>query len=217
MVWFGWVAIAKELKLHGYLSLCEIEYIPQPATPYMDLLVSSSNPAMWAAIGAAPYSELPPEDLALLAADPALRSRYCELALTVLLPPLRRLSEIFATKCHLNEGLSPARLDSLLPGIGRDWASVVGTLSVLYHTTRVYVGQFESLVGRWEQERFDLLQPDSPGLHTIFLLLVGEQIKDVAKKEVELVGMSSGSRSAAGGIDFMKGGVAPADAQTVET
>ena len=46
---------------------------------------------MFTAFGRAPYAQLPPEDLALLAADPALRARYCELAATVLLPPLRRL------------------------------------------------------------------------------------------------------------------------------
>jgi hypothetical protein len=47
--------------------------------------------------------------------------------------------------------------------------------------------------------------------------LLTEQIKDVGKKEIELVGMSSGSRTAAGGVDYMKGGVALADAQTAET
>ena len=41
-----------------------------------------------------------------------------------------------------------------------------------------------------------------------------EQVKVVGKKEFELVGVSAGARSAAGGIDFAKGGVAPATAQT---
>jgi hypothetical protein len=79
------------------------------------------------------------------------------------------------------------------------------------------VAQFESLVGRWEEERYDLLQPDSPGLHLVMMFLIIEQIKDVGKKEVELVGMSSGSRTAAGAVDFMKGGAAPAAAQAAET
>ena len=64
---------------------------------------------------------------------------------------------------HLNEGLAPARLDPVLPGIGRGWASLVGSLSVLYFQLGVYVGQFESLAARWEEERFNLLQRDSPG------------------------------------------------------
>jgi hypothetical protein len=190
---------------------------PQPATPHIDLPGFITNTAHYAALGRAPYAELPLEDIALLGADPALRSRYCELALTVLLPPLRRMSEIIGTKSHLHEGFAPARLDLLLPGIGRDWTSYIGTLSNVYYIMRAYVAQFESLAGRWEEERYDLLQPDSPGVHIIMLFLLTEQLKDVGKKEVELVGMSSGSRAAAGGIDFMKGEVAPTAAQAAET
>ena len=55
---------------------------------------------------------------------------------------------------------------------------------------------------RWEQERFDLLQPDLPGLHIILMRLAVEQLKDVATKELELLGASSESRAAAGGLDF---------------
>jgi hypothetical protein len=63
---------------------------------------------------------------------------------------------------------------------------------------------------RWEGERLDLLQPDSPGLHVILNALSIEQLKDVAAKEVELLGASSGSRTAAGGLDFAKRGAVPA-------
>jgi hypothetical protein len=206
---YGWATICRECKLLGYLRLYSVEHVPQPATPYINLR-DCTNRASFAAMGAAPYAQLPPEDVARLATDPALRSRYCELAATVLLPPLRRLSLLFATKSHLNESLAPARLDSVLPGIGRDWASLLGTLTNLYFQLHVYAGQFESLVGRWEQERFDLLQPDSPGLHTILMFLSLEQTKDVATKELQLLGVSSGSRSAAGSLAFMKGGVVAA-------
>jgi hypothetical protein len=139
-------------------------------------------------MGRAPYAKLPPADLALLAADPALRTRYCELVLTVLLPPLRRLSQIVATKMHLNESLPPARLDSLLPGIGRDWTSFIGTLTVVYQHLPIYAAQFESLVVRWEQEQYDLLQPDSPSLHNVLVQISTEVLKSVASKELELVG-----------------------------
>jgi hypothetical protein len=119
---------------------------------------------------------------------------------------------------HLNESLAPARLDPLLPGIGRGWGSLLGTLSSLFWQLYVYAAQFESLVGRWKEERFDLLQPDSPGLHHILNYLGAELIKDVATKEVELVGASSGSRSAAGGLNFMKSAAGPAgDKKEAET
>jgi hypothetical protein len=94
---------------------------------------------------------------------------------------------------------------------------LVGTLSNLYNQLNAYAGQFESLAGRWGEERFDLLQPDTPGLHHILMLLSVEQLKDVATKEVELVGMSSGSRAAAGGLDFGKNGMAPSGGKEAET
>jgi hypothetical protein len=205
----GWMVIARECKLLGYLKLYSIEYVPQPATPYIDLWVAT-NHAMYAAFGRAPYAQLPPEDLALLAADPSLRSRYCELAATVLLPPLRRLSLLFATKLHLNESIAPARLDPVLPGLERGWASLVGTLSLLYHQLQVYAGQFESLAARCEEERFDLLQPDTPSQHIILMFLTVELTKDVATKELQLVGASSGLRAVAGGLDYTKSGAGPA-------
>ena len=54
-------------------------------------------------------------------------------------------------------------------------------------------------------------------MHVVMMFFLTEQLKDVSKKEMELVGMSSGSRSAAGAVDFIRGGVAPAGAQTAET
>ena len=53
-----------------------MDWFPQPATPHIDLLVVA-NPAMFTAYGRAPYAQLPPADLTLLAADPAVRCRYC--------------------------------------------------------------------------------------------------------------------------------------------
>jgi hypothetical protein len=137
----------------------------------------------------------------------------------VLLPPLRRLSAVLTTKSHLYENIAPARLDSLMAGIGRDWASLLGTLFNMYNQFNVYVGPLESLAGRWAEERFDLLQPDSPGLHNILVLLIIEQIKDVAAKDMQLVGASSGSCTAAGNLDFTKREAAPAgdDGEKVET
>ena len=88
--------------------------------------------------------------------------------------------------------------------IRRGWASLLGSLSFLYSQLQIYAAQFESLVGRWEEERFDLLQPDTPGPHHILSFLCLEQIKDVGTKELELLGVSSGSRTAGGGHDYIK-------------
>ena len=94
---------------------------------------------------------------------------------------------------------------------------MVGTLTVVYCQLCVYLGQFESLMARWQEERFDLLQPDAPGLHLILNFLAAEQLKDVATRELQLVGVSGGSRTAAGGLDFMKRGADPAGGKETET
>ena len=95
-------------------------------------------------------------------------------------------------------------------------------MSFLYWQLGVYAGQFKSLVGRWGEERFDLLQPDSPGphctQHLVLAFIILEQIKDVGTKEVQLLGVSSGSRTAAGGLDYAKvGAVAAGGGKEAET
>ena len=55
-------------------------------------------------------------------------------------------------------------------------------------------------------------------MHIALNFLCPEQIKDVATKEMLLVGVSSGSRSAAGGLNFMKSAAGPAgDKKEAET
>ena len=61
--------------------------------------------------------------------------------------------------------------------------------------------EFESLAIRWELERFDLLQPESPGVHCVLITLSTEQMKVVASKEVELVEMRQ--RHGEGGHDLV--------------
>jgi hypothetical protein len=82
----------------------------------------------------------------------------------------------------------------------------------MYFQLYVYAAQFESLLARWPEERFDLLQPDTPSVHFILIFLSVEQVKDVAaKKEAwssHRVEMFSGSRVVVGGVNFMKGGAA---------
>ena len=89
----------------------------------------------------------------------------------------------------------------------------------VFHDIGNYTAQFESLARRWEEERYDLLQTDSPGSQIVMMFIIIEQLKLVGKKELELVGVSSGARAAGGASDFTKSGVASglAGAQTTET
>ena len=64
-----------------------------------------------------------------------------------------------------------------------------------------------------------MTRPPVARLHVILNALSMEQLKDVSAKEVQLLGASSGSRTAAGGLDFAKGEAAPAgdDGREAET
>jgi hypothetical protein len=57
-------------------------------------------------------------------------------------------------------------------------------LSFLLYQTQVYVGQFESLATRWAQGDFEELQPSTPGLNLVLMMLFMEMLKVVGAKEV---------------------------------
>ena len=95
----------------------------------------------------------------------------------------------------------------------------IGTLSVVYWGVRVYAAQFESLAGRWEEKRYDQLQPDSPGQHLVMMFVMAEQNDDGRGQEGGRAGrhVVRGALEVAGGVDFMKGGVPPADTRDTQT
>jgi hypothetical protein len=51
----GWLAICRECRLPGYPGMYSYEFVPQPATPYIELHVNT-NPATVAAYGRALYA-----------------------------------------------------------------------------------------------------------------------------------------------------------------
>ena len=164
--------------------------------------------ATFAALGKNPLVKIPPEDIAMLGADPAKRQRWAELCEHVLIPPLRRLSVIFTTKSHLNEPTTTDVLNKILPGIGRDW-SFLGTTSAVFYNIQIYLAQLESLLVCWARGEWERLQPNAPGVHVVMMLLVSmHMLKVVSAKEGGLIGISTGSATdgkkfaaAAGGGD----------------
>ena len=182
--------VARELDLRAYLELYSIEFVAQPETPYVEMF----NPLNYfAAHGKNPLVKIPPEDIDMLAADPAKRQRWAELCEHVLIPPLRRMSVVLATKSHLSESTATDVLNGMMPGIGRDW-SFLGTTSVLFYTLQIFLGQFESLLVCWARGEWERLQPSAPGVHFgLQVLVVVHMLKAVSTKEGELIGVSTGS------------------------
>ena len=68
-----------------------------PCQPHIEVR-HFGNPKAIGALLKAPYVKLPPEDVALLDADPDKRQRYCELVARSWVPPLRVLCEVFMTQ-----------------------------------------------------------------------------------------------------------------------
>ena len=89
---------------------------------------------------------------------------------------------------HLAELPKPDVLNSMLPGLGRDWTEIINTLSVVYYRTASYATEWEAVAARWAADDHTLLQPAEP-CWVIPLMYVGNMLKQtVAKKELELCG-----------------------------
>ena len=87
----------REVGLAGAIAQWSLAWLPLPAAPHIEVH-HWANPKTIGAQLKAPYVKLPPEDVALLDADPDKRQRYCELVAHSWVPPLRVLCEVFMTQ-----------------------------------------------------------------------------------------------------------------------
>ena len=87
---------------------------------------------------------------------------------------------------HLAE-LGPAdELDAMLPGLGRSWASGVGSQTAVFGYTVAYARQWDSIASAWARGEHVLAQPGMPSWDIPLLYVVSLLKKKVAAKEVEL-------------------------------
>ena len=93
-------------------------------------------------------------------------------------------------------GMTP--LNAMLPGVGFDW-NILGNGSTPYINICTYVAQYESIVSRWEESDFGLLQPVVPGPGCGILMAHSVQMQHVGKSEQELLFRSGAARQASGG------------------
>jgi hypothetical protein len=89
---------------------------------------------------------------------------------------------------HLAELDKPDVLNSLLPGLGRDWGRVLGNMAaVLYHTAS-YATEWEAVAARWAADDHALLQPSEPSWCLPLMMAQNLLKMKVAKNELELCG-----------------------------
>ena len=90
-----------------------------------------------------------------------------------------------------------AELAALMPNAGFDWKGLFGKGSgaTILRFTSNYVGQWESLLARWQSDDLGLLQPEMacPCYFAGFMLILNN-FAVVGKREVELTGQSVGGR-----------------------
>jgi hypothetical protein len=87
----------REVGLAGAIGQWSQAWLSLPAAPHIEVR-HMADPKTISALLKAPYVKLPPEDVALLDADPDKRQRYCELVAHSWVPPLRQLCEVFMTQ-----------------------------------------------------------------------------------------------------------------------
>ena len=96
--------------------------------------------------------------------------------------------------------MGTAELAALMPNARLAWQAMFGNsgLGLLYYGAN-YVGQWESLLARWQSDDLGLLQPEMacPCYFAGYMLLINV-FAVVSKREVELTGQSAGGRYAAG-------------------
>ena len=109
---------------------------------------------------------------------------------------------------HLNDGITLERLEALMPKtLGVTWAAALGSPSIPLYQMCTYARQLESVATRWQSDDHGMLQPVAAYPYMALGMIQAEVKKEAGRKELELLGQSSGARSAAGGSDWaQKGG-----------
>jgi hypothetical protein len=185
------MASIRELNLAGLIAQWSMKGLPVAGNSDLEIHRNGHNHIEECR---APYFKIPSEDIAMLEADPRKRQRYTELVVHTWQPPLRMLSEIFATQMHLRESIPSNIFDEVMPDVfDISWGAALGSLGELFGHVQTYVRQLESVVSRWERDDFTMLQPVAPCPCWALILTHVHISQAVGKKQTELLGVSTGS------------------------
>jgi hypothetical protein len=107
---------------------------------------------------------------------------------------------------HLNDGVDLERLEVLMPkALGVTWAAALGSPNMPVYQICTYSRQLESVVARWENGDYSMLQPVAACPEIVLGMITGELKKETGRKELELLGQSSQARNVAGGGNRFQG------------
>ena len=81
----------------------------------------------------------------------------------------------------------PDVLNSMLPGLGRDWTEILGgSQAVIFYWVVVYAMEWEVVAAHWARDDHALLQPATPCWNTPAMFCNALMKAKTAKKELEL-------------------------------
>jgi hypothetical protein len=105
-----------------------------------------------------------------------------------------------ARQSHLNDGVGLERLEAALPqAFEITWSALLASSLTPLHQTTTYVRQLESVIGRWRDGDYSMLQPVAAYPFMPIAVTGFELKKETGRKELDLLGQSSGARAAAEG------------------
>jgi hypothetical protein len=191
-----------------------LQWVSPPTQPYV-AVCNIGNPELMKRMAVSPFNcILPPADLTRLAADPVKRARWTSLVMHTLLPPLRELGPIVASKVrHIRSTHRPARtlelfadlgrrtgaqqhlsemvkvdvLNAIFPGLGHDWSELMfGSTTNLFVLMANYATQWEAIAACWAEGDYTLLQPTEPCWAWLLGVIVSIMSQTVTAKELEL-------------------------------
>ena len=114
-----------------------------------------------------------------------------------------RLTRVLQT--HLNDGIDLEQLEALMPrSLGVNWAVALGSPTTILSQTCTYVRQLESVVVRWQNGDYSMLQPVTAYPCFAAATIAISVKKEAGRKELELLGQSSAARNATGGTQTSK-------------
>jgi hypothetical protein len=141
------------------------------------------------------------DDLARVGADPAMQRRWVE-TWQAAAPLLADVERILLTKSHLRESVPLTEAVGHLPYDPTfSWDGVfLGSVGTLSARIPPWVRAWSAVRRRWEEDRFEMLQPRYPALWQPFIMVAQTMQGQCGKKELELQGATS--VAARGGTTF---------------
>jgi hypothetical protein len=191
------------------------EWIALPANPTVKTF-NCTNPKSWRAIAINPFWKIVSDtDVEMLMGDEAKRQLYADLVEHTIVPPLRELANIVATKMHLASLFNVAKLDKMLPGLGQSWACK-GALYQIFVDQAIYARQFQAVSTRMQAGDWSMLCPPTPDMSVVLSFAILQMKEAAGEKELALLGASTGKGTLAATAYQMAGG-AEEETATVDT